>query len=239
MSNPNKENPFPYLFKQFSSLEFKEHETIKSLIRNYYPLNKEEEILIKDISINNKNEFISQIKKVFHELSISMETIEYIFNEYYHFITNNKENPFLQLQKSEVINKLGISSNMYNKILNLYNNIINNLKNNKEYNINNQMLIENDDNYDNNYDNNKKNGNEKNAKKNLENKIENINILSNELKDIISEYKNKDKDRDRDKDKNKNNKNSIEGIMNAEPIILKPEEEEALRRKLETFENCL
>ena len=213
MSNPNKENPFPYLFKQFSSLEFKEHETIKSLIRNYYPLNKEEEILIKDISINNKNEFISQIKKVFHELSISMETIEYIFNEYYHFITNNKENPFLQLQKSEVINKLGISSNMYNKILNLYNNIINNLKDNKEYNINNPMIIENDDNYD----NNKKNGNEKNAKKNLENKIENINILSNELKDIISEYKNKDKD----------------------TIILKPEEEEALRKKLETFENCL
>ena len=74
-----KENdPFSYLFKQFSSLEFKEQETIRQLIRNYYPLNKDEEIYINDIDILSKNQFISQIKKILRELSISMETIEYI-----------------------------------------------------------------------------------------------------------------------------------------------------------------
>ncbi len=68
-------------------------------------MNKDEEVHIKDISITNKNEFMSQIKKIFHELSISMETIEFIFNEYYHFINkNSNENPFYPLQKGEVIN---------------------------------------------------------------------------------------------------------------------------------------
>ena len=194
-------DPFPYLFKQFSSLEFKEHETIKSLIKNYYPLNKEEEIFIKDISIKNKNELISQIKRVFHELSISMETIEFIFNEYYHFITNNKDNPFLQLQKSEVINKLGISSNMFNKILNLYNNILYNLKDSKDNNnFNNTMLIEN------NNDENMKDENVKISKKNLDKKIENINSLSDELLEIIS----RDYKKGKDVINNKNNRNNAE-----------------------------
>ena len=223
-------DPFPYLFKQFSSLEFKEHETIKSLIKNYYPLNKEEEIFIKDISIKNKNELISQIKRVFHELSISMETIEFIFNEYYHFITNNKDNPFLQLQKSEVINKLGISSNMFNKILNLYNNILYNLKDSKDNNnFNNTMLIEN------NNDENMKDENVKISKKNLDKKIENINSLSDELLEIIS----RDYKKGKDVINNKNNRNNAEEAMDIDSIILKPEEEEALRKKLENFEISL
>ena len=224
-----KENdPFPYLFKQFSSLEFKEHETIKSLIKNYYPLNKEEEIFIKDISIKDKNELISQIKRVFHELSISMETIEYIFNEYYHFITNNRDNPFLQLQKSEAINKLGISSNMYNKILNLYNNILYNLKDTKDNNFNNTMLIQN------NKDENMNDENVKNSKKILEKKIENINSLSDTLDKIFSEYK-----RVKDVNNDKNNRNNAEEAMDIDSITLKPEEEDSLRKKLENFENNL
>ena len=223
-------DPIPYLFKQFSSLEFKEHETIKSLIKNYYPLNKEEEIFIKDISIKNKNELISQIKRVFHELSISMETIEFIFNEYYHFITNNKDNPFLQLQKSEVINKLGISSNMFNKILNLYNNILYNLKDSKDNNnFNNEMLIE-----DNN-DENMKDENVKNSKKILEKKIENINSLSDVLLETIFTENKKGKDINN----NKNNRNNTEEALDIDSIILKPGEEEILRKKLENFEISL
>ena len=73
-------------------------------------MNKDEEVYIKDISITNKNEFMSHIKKIFHELSISMETIEFIFNEYYHFINkNNNENPFYPIQKGEVINLFGLN----------------------------------------------------------------------------------------------------------------------------------
>ena len=106
----NINDPILFLYKKFCSLEFKQKETILSLIRNYYPLNKDEEIYIKEISITNKNEFMSHIKKIFHELSISMETIEFIFNEYYHFINkNNNENPFYPIQKGEVINLFGLN----------------------------------------------------------------------------------------------------------------------------------
>ena len=173
------EGPISFLYREFSSLEFKEHQTIKSLIKNYYPLNKDEEIFIKDISIKDKNEFISQIKKIFHEMSISMETIEYIFSEYYQYLSINNNNAntnlFGPLQKSEVINKLGINSNMFKKILSLYEKIILNVKDNSDNNLNLDLREDKKD-ID---DVEMEDGNTK--KNNVDEKIRNINSFCNNI----------------------------------------------------------
>ena len=173
------EGPISFLYREFSSLEFKEHQTIKSLIKNYYPLNKDEEIYIKDISIKDKNEFISQIKKIFHEMSISMETIEYIFSEYYQYLSINNNNAntnlFGPLQKSEVINKLGINSNMFKKILFLYEKIILNVKDNSDNNLNLDLREDKKD-ID---DVEMEDGNTK--KNNVDEKIRNINSFCNNI----------------------------------------------------------
>ena len=173
------EGPISFLYREFSSLEFKEHQTIKSLIKNYYPLNKDEEIFIKDISIKDKNEFISQIKKIFHEMSISMETIEYIFSEYYQYLSINNNNAntnlFGPLQKSEVINKLGINSNMFKKILFLYEKIILNVKDNSANNLNLDLREDKKD-ID---DVEMEDGNTK--KNNVDEKIRNINSFCNNI----------------------------------------------------------
>ena len=240
MSHKKDNDPFSYLYRQFSSLEFKQQETIKNLINNYYPLNKEEEIFIKDISIENKNEFISQIKKIFHELSISMETIEYIFNQYYHFIINNPNNkdmqgnnPFGPLQKSEVINKFGISSNIYKKIMDLFFKIIINLKDNKDNNniANNIISIDNDvimKDIDEN-----KNENEKDNKKILEQKIKNINLLSEEMGKLFDEYKNQKSINNKDSNKMEEEKKEQN---NRRKFNLTPEEEKILKEKLTIYE---
>ena len=173
------EGPISFLYREFSSLEFKEHQTIKSLIKNYYPLNKDEEIYIKDISIKDKNEFISQIKKIFHEMSISMETIEYIFSEYYQYLSINNNNAntnlFGPLQKSEVINKLGINSNMFKKMLSLYEKIILNVKDNNDNNLNLDLREDKKD-ID---DVEMEDGNSK--KNNVDEKIRNINSFCNNI----------------------------------------------------------
>ena len=173
------EGPISFLYREFSSLEFKEHQTIKSLIKNYYPLNKDEEIYIRDISIKDKNEFISQIKKIFHEMSISMETIEYIFSEYYQYLSINNNNAntnlFGPLQKSEVINKLGINSNMFKKILSLYEKIILNVKDNSDNNLNLDLREDKKD-ID---DVEMEDGNTK--KNNVDEKIRNINSFCNNI----------------------------------------------------------
>ena len=173
------EGPISFLYREFSSLEFKEHQTIKSLIKNYYPLNKDEEIYIRDISIKDKNEFISQIKKIFHEMSISMETIEYIFSEYYQYLSINNNNAntnlFGPLQKSEVINKLGINSNMFKKILFLYEKIILNVKDNSDNNLNLDLREDKKD-ID---DVEMEDGNTK--KNNVDEKIRNINSFCNNI----------------------------------------------------------
>ena len=183
-------------------------------------MNKDEEIYIKEISITNKNEFMSHIKKIFHELSISMETIEFIFNEYYHFINkNNNENPFYPIQKGEVINKLGISSNIYNKILTLYDNILCSVVGGKPGNSKDicnyvdddiQMMIE----------------DEKNIKRNIELKINNINFLCKDIESIFTTYhENKKENNEPKKDKRINGN-----------ITLTPDEEKELKSKLELYE---
>ena len=241
MSHKKDNDPFSYLYRQFSSLEFKQQETIKNLINNYYPLNKEEEIFIKDISIENKNEFISQIKKIFHELSISMETIEYIFNQYYHFIINNSNNkdmqgnnPFGPLQKSEVINKFGISSNIYKKIMDLFFRIIYNLKDNKDNGSsdNNKIHVDNDVIMNGTDENKIENEN----KKSLEQKIKDINALSEEMEKLFEDYKNQKNINNKDnKDNNKMEEEKKEKD-NRKKTNLTPDEEKKLLDILAVYE---
>ena len=225
------EGPISFLYKEFSSLEFKEHETIKSLIKNYYPLNKDEEIYIRDISIKKKNEFISQIKKIFHELSISMETIEHIFSEYYQYLVSNNnnanENLFGTLQKSEVINKLGINSHMFKKILFLYEKILLNVKDN---NTNNSNLEETREDKKDSDDVEMEDGNTK--KKNVEEKIHNINSFCKDIGKCFDEYNSKKKDISY---KEYSSQNKFE-ILN-QPLTQKQEEE--LRKQLEHYKQSI
>ena len=232
--NPLKkdEGPISFLYKEFSSLEFKEHEIIKSLIKNYYPLNKEEEIFIRDISIKDKNEFISQIKKIFHELSISMETIEYIFSEYYQYLNiydkNAKVNVplFGPLQKSEAINKLGINSNMFKKILSLYEKIILNVQ---AHNVKNQNLSE--------IREDKKDiddiemEDENTKKKNAKEKIDNINSFCKDIKEYMDDI-----------NKKKDTSNKDYSIQNKYEIInptLTQKQEDELRKQLEHYKQSI
>jgi hypothetical protein len=225
------EGPISFLYREFSSLEFKEHGTIKSLIKNYYPLNKDEEIYIRDISIKDKNEFISQIKKIFHELSISMETIEYIFSEYYQYLTininNSNVNLFGPLQKSEVINKLGINSNMFKKILFLYERIISNLKDNNANNLNLELGEDKKDIDDVEMEDENPN------KKKVEEKIHNINSFCKDiLKCVEEDYNLKKKDVSY---KEYTSQNKYE-IINQ---TLTQKQEDELRKQLENYKQSI
>jgi hypothetical protein len=223
------EGPISFLYKEFSSLEFKEHATIKSLIKNYYPLNKDEEIYIKDISIKDKNEFISQIKKIFHELSISMETIEYIFSEYYQYLSSNNNNAsanlFGSLQKSEAINKLGINSNMFKKILFLYEKIISNVKDNNANNLNLDLREDKKD-VD---DVEMEDGSTK--KKNVEEKIHNVNSF---CKDVLNCFDDNSKKKEVNY-KEYINQNKYENINQT----LTQKQEDELRKQLEHYKQSI
>ena len=225
------EGPISFLYREFSSLEFKEHQTIKSLIKNYYPLNKDEEIYIKDISIKDKNEFISQIKKIFHELSISMETIEYIFSEYYQYLTininNSNVNLFGPLQKSEVINKLGINSNMFKKILFLYEKIISNVKDNNANNLNLDLREDKKD-ID---DVEMEDGNTK--KNNVDEKIRNINSFCN---NILNSFEDSSGIKKKEANyKEYTNQNKYEIISQT----LTQKQEDELRKQLEHYKQSI
>ena len=225
------EGPISFLYREFSSLEFKEHGTIKSLIKNYYPLNKDEEIYIRDISIKDKNEFISQIKKIFHELSISMETIEYIFSEYYQYlsinINNSNVNLFGPLQKSEVINKLGINSNMFKKILFLYEKIILNVKDNGNNNLNLDLREDKKD-ID---DEEMEDGNTK--KNNVDEKIRNINSFCN---NILNSFEDSNGIKKKEANyKEYANQNEYEIISQT----LTQKQEDELRKQLEQYKQSI
>lgn len=225
------EGPISFLYREFSSLEFKEHETIKSLIKNYYPLNKDEEIYIRDISIKDKNEFISQIKKIFHELSISMETIEHIFSEYYQYLSSNNNNTntnlFGPLQKSEVINKLGINSNMFKKILFLYEKIILNVQDNNNKNLNLDLREDKKD-ID---DVEMEDGNTK--KNNVDEKIRNINSFCN---NILNNFEDSNTIKKKEANyKEYANQNKYEIINQA----LTQKQEDELRKQLEHYKQSI
>ena len=225
------EGPISFLYREFSSLEFKEHQTIKSLIKNYYPLNKDEEIYIKDISIKDKNEFISQIKKIFHEMSISMETIEYIFSEYYQYLSINNNNAntnlFGPLQKSEVINKLGINSNMFKKILFLYEKIILNVKDNSDNNLNLDLREDKKD-ID---DVEMEDGNTK--KNNVDEKIRNINSFCN---NILNSFEDSNGIKKKEANyKEYTNQNKYEIISQT----LTQKQEDELRKQLEHYKQSI
>ena len=69
---------------------------------------KTEERYIKNVSIKDKNELLNHIKNIYQGLSVSAETMEYIY--YNNFKFNKDQNPFPEWTTNEILYKLGKES---------------------------------------------------------------------------------------------------------------------------------
>ena len=140
---------------------------------------KLEEMYIKDLSITDKNELLNSIKNIYQGLSISAETMEYIYNNNFKF-NNNEQNTFSEWSNNEVLYKLGKESPLFQKSTSLYYNLIKNITNegkeiNNDNNINEDVEMKIEEN----------NINEKDIK---QNKL-NVNSLCDDLEKALEEYK--------------------------------------------------
>ena len=195
-----------YMFQKFKELNGKTNDfslkRITPLIQKYFVNIKEEDLVRSDLTIENKNEFLSKIKPIFNEIHLSMETLEYLFNEYsYSLIQTNKNEmnkPFNGLEKQEIINKLGISSGAYKIIFELYKNIFKDLKNEEKNDVfpkpDRVMAVEEEE------ITNKKNK----EKKNYEEINGNVNQMVDELKKEIEKYNANNKDKEQNNNMNLN-----------------------------------
>ena len=140
---------------------------------------KLEEMYIKDLSITDKNELLNSIKNIYQGLSISAETMEYIYNNNFKF-NNNEQNTFSEWSNNEVLYKLGKESPLFQKSTSLYYNLIKSITNegkeiNNDNNINEDVEMKIEEN----------NINEKDIK---QNKL-NVNSLCDDLEKALEEYK--------------------------------------------------
>ena len=140
---------------------------------------KLEEMYIKDLSITDKNELLNSIKNIYQGLSISAETMEYIYNNNFKF-NNNEQNTFSEWSNNEVLYKLGKESPLFQKSTSLYYNLIKNITNegneiNNDNNINEDIEMKIEENTI----------NEKDIK---QNKL-NVNSLCDDLEKALEEYK--------------------------------------------------
>ena len=141
---------------------------------------KLEEMYIKDLSITDKNELLNSIKNIYQGLSISAETMDYIYNNNFKF-NNNEQNTFSEWSNNEVLYKLGKESPLFQKSTSLYYNLIKNITNegneinNDNNNINEDVEMKIEEN----------NINEKDIK---QNKL-NVNSLCDDLEKALEEYK--------------------------------------------------
>ena len=140
---------------------------------------KLEEMYIKDLSITDKNELLNSIKNIYQGLSISAETMEYIYNNNFKF-NNNEQNTFSDWSNNEVLYKLGKESPLFQKSTSLYYNLIKNITNegkeiNNDNNINEDIEMKIEENTI----------NEKDIK---QNKL-NVNSLCDDLEKALEEYK--------------------------------------------------
>ena len=141
---------------------------------------KLEEMYIKDLSITDKNELLNSIKNIYQGLSISAETMEYIYNNNFKF-NNNEQNTFSEWSNNEVLYKLGKESPLFQKSTSLYYNLIKNITNegkeinNDNNNINEDIEMKIEENTI----------NEKDIK---QNKL-NVNSLCDDLEKALEEYK--------------------------------------------------
>ena len=141
---------------------------------------KLEEMYIKDLSITDKNELLNSIKNIYQGLSISAETMDYIYNNNFKF-NNNEQNTFSEWSNNEVLYKLGKESPLFQKSTFLYYNLIKNITNegkeinNDNNNINEDVEMKIEENTI----------NEKDIK---QNKL-NVNSLCDDLEKALEEYK--------------------------------------------------
>ena len=140
---------------------------------------KLEEMYVEDLSITDKNELLNSIKNIYQGLSISAETMEYIYNNNFKF-NNNEQNTFSDWSNNEVLYKLGKESPLFQKSTSLYYNLIKNITNegkeiNNDNNINEDIEMKIEENTI----------NEKDIK---QNKL-NVNSLCDDLEKALEEYK--------------------------------------------------
>ena len=195
---------------------------------------KTEEKYIKNVSIKDKNELLNHIKNIYQGLSVSAETMEYIY--YNNFKFNKDQNPFPEWTTNEILYKLGKESPLFKKSTELYYNIMNNIKNDgkeikNDNNINEdvEMKIE-----------------EKNLKeKDIKEKIMNVKSLCDDFEKALEEY-NKAKKKDKEKLKEKmeieskdEDKDADKKKICVDNVVIVFQDEKKCLEKLKNYEKLI
>ena len=192
---------------------------------------KPEEMYIKDVSIKDKNELINSINKIYSDINISCETMEYIYSNNFQFI-NQGQNNFSGWSKSEILNRLGKNSALFQKSTSLYYNLLSTIQNNgkeikqvNEINEDVEMKVEEND------------LKEKDVK---EIKL-NVNSLCDDFEQALKEYnamkKEKEKEEVKKKEENKseNKKDKTKKVL-VDKEVMVFEDEGTCLEKLNKFE---
>ena len=195
---------------------------------------KTEEKYIKNVSIKDKNELLNHIKNIYQGLSISAETMEYIYYNNCKF--NTDQNPFPEWTTNEILYKLGKESPLFKKSTELYYNIMKSIQNDgkeikNDNNINEdiEMKIE-----------------EKNLKeKDIKEKIMNVKSLCDDFEKALEEY-NKAKKIDKEKLKEKmeieskdEDKDSDKKKICVDNVVIVFQDEKKCLEKLKNYEKLI
>ena len=182
----------------------------------------------KDISIKDKNELINSIKNIYRDISLSSETMEYIYSNNFQF--NNKEqNNFSGWSKSEILYKLGKNSPLFQKSTSLYYNLLSTINNNGK-----EIKQENEINEDIEMEVEENDLKVKDVKKN----IDNVNSLCDDFDKALKEYNamKKEKEEEKKKIENKNENDKKKKVL-VDKVVMVFEDEETCLKKLNKFEN--
>ena len=195
---------------------------------------KPEEMYKKDISIKDKNELINSIKNIYRDISLSSETMEYIYSNNFQF-NNKDQNNFAGWSKSEILYKLGKNSPLFQKSTSLYYNLLSTIQNNgkeikKENEINEdiEMKVEEND----------------LKVKDVNEKISKVNSLCDDFDKALKDYNAMKKEKEEVKKKVKNiseNKNKGDKTKKVlvDKVVMVFEDEAACLEKLSKFESLI
>ena len=195
---------------------------------------KPEEMYKKDISIKDKNELINSIKNIYRDISLSSETMEYIYSNNFQF-NNKDQNNFSGWSKSEILYKLGKNSPLFQKSTSLYYNLISTIQNNgkeikKENEINEdiEMKVEEND----------------LKVKDVNEKISKANSLCDDFDKALKDYNAMKKEKEEVKKKvkniseNKNKEDKTKKVL-VDKVVMVFEDEAACIEKLSKFESLI
>ena len=195
---------------------------------------KPEEMYKKDISIKDKNELINSIKNIYRDISLSSETMEYIYSNNFQF-NNKDQNNFAGWSKSEILYKLGKNSPLFQKSTSLYYNLLSTIQNNgkeikKENEINEDIEMK----------------EEKNdlKVKDVNEKISKVNSLCDDFDKALKDYNAMKKEKEELKKKvkniseNKNKEDKTKKVL-VDKVVMVFEDEAACLEKLSKFESLI